>query len=80
MTPQIVSFTLLGQHHTIKTDESPETVKAVAAMVDEKIKVLAAKRGVDSSESLGILAALELAGELYGLRKDYQRLMTLAEE
>lgn len=80
MITQIVSFTLLGKPHTIKTTENPETIKATAALVDEKIRLLAAKHDMEPSESLGFLAALELAGELYKLRKDYQRLMSLAEE
>lgn len=80
MIAQIVSFTLLGKQHTIKTTENPETIKATAALVDEKIRSMAEKRKVEPSEAFGLLAALELAGELYNLRKDYQRLLSLAED
>ncbi len=80
MFNQIVSFTLLGKSHTIRTTENPETIRATAAIVDDKIRALAAKRGIEPSEDFGLLAALELAGELYKLRRDYRRLMTLAEE
>ena len=76
----IVNFTLLGKQHTIRTTQRAEDIQAVANLVNDKIKFLAQRQGAEPSATFAMAAALELAGELYKLRRDYNRLLTLAKK
>lgn len=66
--------------HTISTDQSPEDVQAIANIVEEKIKQAASRRNMQPTEAFAMVAALEVAEDLLKLRKDYQRLMSLAKD
>lgn len=80
MQEQVVRFTLLGKVHTVTTDQSPEDVQAIANIVEEKIKQAASRRNMQPSEAFAMVAALGVAEDLLKLRKDYQRLMSLAKD
>lgn len=80
MQEQVVKFTLLGKVHTVSTDQSPEDVQTIANIVEEKIKQAASRRNMQPTEAFAMVAALEVAEDLLKLRKDYQRLMSLAKD
>lgn len=75
----IVSINLLGKTRTFKTSQKSETLQAVADIVNEKIYALAKKHNAEPTEAFGMMAALDIASELYQLRLDYKRLLSLAE-
>ncbi|MGQ0539246.1 MAG: cell division protein ZapA [Gemmatimonadaceae bacterium] len=66
----VVKVRITGEEYTIRSDEAPEHVIAVAAHVDQAIK-----RVVDSGAMLephraAILAALQITDELFKARED----------
>lgn len=80
MSNNVVRFTLLGATHTMNTSQKPEKVQAVADIVDEKIRKIAKRKNMEPSQAFGMIAALEIAEDLYNLRKDYERLLSLADD
>ena len=76
----VVCFKLLGKQETLRTNISNERIQAIADIVNKKIGEIAAKRSVEPSTALGMVAALEIAADLYQLRQDYARLLSLADE
>lgn len=76
----IVSINILGKQKTFRSNQNAEKLQAVADIVNEKINALAKKYNTEPSEAFGMMAALDIAAELYQLRLDYQRLMSLAQE
>ena len=55
-------------------------VQTIANIVEEKIKQAASRRNMQPTEAFAMVAALEVAEDLLKLRKDYQRLMSLAKD
>ncbi len=80
MSNNVVKFTLLGATHTMNTSQKPEEVQAVADIVDEKIRKIAKRKNMEPSQAFGMMAALGIAEDLYNLRKDYERLLSLADD
>lgn len=79
MSNNVVKFTLLGSVHSMNTTQKAENVQAIADIVDEKIRNIAKRRNMEASQAFGMVAALEIAEDLFNLRKDYERLMSLAD-
>ena len=72
---------ILGQHYPLKSDEGTEeelmaAAELVASRIQEGSDILRTK----DVGRLGILAALQLAGEYNKLKKDYDELMELLED
>jgi len=63
---------ILGQKYTLKGEASEEYMKELAAYVDSKIKeVLRTSPGINPLNA-SILAALNIAEELHGLKKEQE--------
>lgn len=74
-----VSVEILGQSLTVSSDHGDEWAKALAAAVDERIKLIRASSRAVNSVSVAILAALKFADELERLRQDHQTLIDQIE-
>lgn len=60
---------ILGKTYSIKSAHNADFTKAVAQMVDQKIRDLTKKIGPVAPERLAVLTAMNLAGELIELQK-----------
>ncbi len=63
---------IMGRTYTIISDETEDTVKKIASFVDEKYNKLKIGLPAISSEKLAILGSLEIAGELFKTRNEYE--------
>ena len=75
-----VSVKIYNDNYILRTEASEEDVRAVAQMVDEKMQLLAEKKQHQNTEKIAVWAALDLAAELYKLRRDCARLLKIAKE
>lgn len=65
----LVRVTILDEEYAIRSDESPEHTREVAAYLENSIqKVLASGNVVETSRAT-ILAALQITGELFEARQ-----------
>lgn len=63
---------ILGQKYTIKGEAEEKHMKEVALYVDSKIKEVLRKSPGMSPLNASILAALNIAGEYYSLKKEQE--------
>lgn len=60
--------TISGESFQVKSDQSPQTIERVAGYVDFKIKEMG-KGGINIDKfRIAVMAAMNLAGELFELR------------
>jgi cell division protein ZapA len=59
-----VRVTILGEEYSLRTEASPEHVRALAGQVDETIRRLMQSGGVVETHKAAVLAALQLADDL----------------
>lgn len=64
----VVSLTIQGAEYTLRTESSPDHVRAVAAYVDQVISETMDSGARIESHKAAILAALRIAGELFEAR------------
>ncbi|HDG67592.1 MAG TPA: cell division protein ZapA [candidate division Zixibacteria bacterium] len=75
-----VSVKIYNQELKIRTDEPPEYVRDVARYVDSKIyEVVDNVPGISSTKAL-ILAAMNIADELFKQREEHQKLVRQLRE
>jgi cell division protein ZapA len=65
----LVRVTILNEEYAIRSDESPEHTRAVAAYLDEAIRRVIDSGSVVETNRAAILAALQIAGELFDARQ-----------
>jgi len=77
---QKVIVDIFGEKFSLKTDQDPEYLKKLAAVVDKEMR--AASRQVNnlSGARVGALAALKLADEYFQLKKDFDELTELVRK
>jgi cell division protein ZapA (FtsZ GTPase activity inhibitor) len=64
-----LKVTILNEEYTIRSDAAPEHTRAVAQFVDSAIKTVMANGGVIETNRAVVLAALQIAGELFEARE-----------
>ena len=64
----LVRVTILNEEYSIRSDESPEHTRAVAEYVDKAIRRVLDTGSVVETNRAAILAALQIAGELFEAR------------
>lgn len=64
----VVKVTILGQEFSIRSDTPAEHTLAVAEHVDKTIRGIMSGGGVIESHKAAILAAMQIAGELFETR------------
>jgi cell division protein ZapA len=67
-----VTVEIFGQEYKIRGDTDPEHVAEIAQYVDAKMKDVAKGAPVGSLAKIGILAALNIADELFAERAEKQ--------
>lgn len=67
---RIVPVVIHGQRYPVRSALDPKYVAALAAYVDEKMRVAAEENGTSDSVRVAVLAALNLADEVFRHRQD----------
>lgn len=70
-----VTVKILGEEYNIKGDTTSEHIEALAGYVDRKMRQIAATDSRISANKAAVLAALNIANELFLLQKEYERLL-----
>lgn len=63
-----VKVRIYGQDYTIAGDRDEETIKEIAAYVDEKMREIGRNFATNAQGSLAVLAAINMADELFSAR------------
>lgn len=71
-----VTVEIFGQSYTLKGGADPDYVQDIAAFVDERMKEVAENSTVSSASKVAILAAVNIADELF--REQKKRIEALA--
>ncbi len=71
---------ILGQKYTIKGDAPEEYIKELATFVDKKLKEIYSVSPNITPVKASILAALDIADELFRLRNEQEELAKHIEE
>ena len=80
MEKTAVTVKIFNDEYTLKTDLPRTDVDAIAAMVDKKMQKLATSQHLVTTSKVAVGAALDLAGELYTLRREYEALLKAAKD
>ena len=67
-----VELNLLGHALTVRTQESPDYVRSLAKFVEERVTTIR-KGGVRDETTALVLAALDIADELFRAREDVSK-------
>ena len=70
-----VTVEIFGHEYKIKGDADPEYMAEIARYVDGKMKEVAKGAPVGSLAKIGILAALNIAEELFRMREEKTRVV-----
>ncbi|HEY2375116.1 MAG TPA: cell division protein ZapA [Gemmatimonadaceae bacterium] len=80
----VVKVMILNEEYNIRSDTSVEQTRAVAEYVDRAIRQVMASGMIVETNKAAILAALQIAGELFESRENSdqlsQSIRTLSEE
>lgn len=80
MEKTAVTVKIFNEEYTLKTDLPRCEVETIAALVDKKMQQLAASQHLVTTNKVAVWAALDLAGELYTLRREYAALLKAAKD
>ncbi len=75
-----VKVEIYGSEYRIRGDADPEHIQEIAHYVDSKMREVTHETTLGSSLKVAILAALNIAGELFGERDDRNKLLARVEE
>ena len=75
-----VEVYILGQRYTIKGDAPEEHIKKLAAYVDKKLKEVLISSPNITPVKASILAALDIADELFRLKNEQEEVTKYIEE
>lgn len=70
-----VKIEILGRRYTLESDSPPDHIQTVASYVDQHLRELADGRAEDVDKHHAILAALNIASELFQLREQTEGLV-----
>ena len=79
-TANRVKVRIYGQDYTIAGDRDEETIKAIAACVDEKMRQVGRNYASNAQGSLAVLAAINMADELFSAREQIAELTAAREQ
>jgi len=65
----VVEIEILGRRYALRSDRPPEHLRTVAAYVDGKLRELSGGRPASVQRDHAILAALNIASELFHLKR-----------
>lgn len=75
-----VKVSVAGQKISLRTDAKPKYVRELASFVSEKIEEVKVGGRTVTTQSLAIMAALQIADELYQLRANQEQLKRQIKE
>jgi cell division protein ZapA len=75
-----VEVTILGQKYTLSGETEPARMLELAALVDQKMSELQQMGSSASALKLAIMAAINIAGDLYGERESWEAQRRSLEE
>jgi cell division protein ZapA len=75
-----VKVEIYGSEYRIRGDADPEYIQEIAHYVDSKMNEVTKETSLGSSLKVAILAALNIAGELFRERDDRNRLLAQFQE
>ena len=75
-----VKVRIYGQDYTIAGDRDEETIRAIAAYVDEKMREVGKNYASNAQGSLAVLAAINMADELFSAREQIEELNAAREQ
>ena len=75
MEKKTITVTIFNEQYNLTTELPKKETEAIAEMVDKKMQQFVVKTG-----RVAVWAALDFAGELYKLRKEYEKLLAAAKE
>jgi cell division protein ZapA len=79
MEKKSIKVQIFGMDYSLKSDKDPEYIKQVAEFVDEKIQKLSTNTNVKSQTKIAVLVALNIADELFQLKKQYENSLKVFE-
>jgi cell division protein ZapA len=68
--PRVVHVDIQGQRYAIKSELDPKYVNDIAAFVDQKMERVGRELSTADSVRLAVMAALNIADELFRARQD----------
>ncbi len=77
---QTITVTIYGQEYPIRGDGDEEYIRKVAAYVDECMQQIEEQTSIKTPTRLAILAALNIADELFAVKSEKERLLAEFEE
>lgn len=75
-----VTVQIAGQRYTLRADDDDENVRKLAAFVDGRMKEIQKQTRTADTQSAAILAALQIAEELFRQRREQAELRKLIRE
>ncbi len=75
-----VEVQICGRRYTLRGEATPEQAGKLAAYVDEQMRKLSASAGSVSSLNVAVLAALNIAEELFKTREEKRGLEEIYEK
>jgi cell division protein ZapA len=79
-TMNSVKVEIHGAEYRIRGDADPEHIQEIAHYVDSKMREVSKETSLGSTLKVAILAALNIAGELFRERDDRNKLLAQVEE
>jgi cell division protein ZapA len=76
----VLKVKIYGAEYSITSHEDMNCIKEVAEYVDEKMREVDVTGRVDSSLKIAILASVNIAGELFHLKKEMDQLRKQLED
>jgi cell division protein ZapA len=70
----LVKVTIAGEEYAIRSDETPEHTRAVAAHVDKAVREVLHSMQVVESQRAAIMAAMQITDELFRTRRSGEEL------
>ncbi|MFN3966407.1 MAG: cell division protein ZapA [Endomicrobiia bacterium] len=74
-----ISVQILGRIYEIKSDLDPLEVEAIAKYVEEKLRVASSYTGIQETSRIAVLAALNIADELFRLKTEHNNFVSMTE-
>ena len=75
----LVHVEILGQTYAVKAGADPGYVESLAAFVDKEMKDVSRASGAVDSVRVAVLAALNLADEVFRLRRELEQARSRAQ-
>jgi cell division protein ZapA len=73
----VVKVNIVGEEYTLRSEATPEHTQAVAAYVDQAIRKIIGGSSIVESHKAAILAAMQIADELFKAREQGAEVTTL---